>query len=167
MPTEAELFAHGSRWVRADFHLHTRGDREFADAGQERDFVTRYVSALKRADIKVGIITNHNKFEREEFTALRKAARMQRGEAAQAAEAEAAVPASTRDPPTRATRTAAAPRPMPRMRRRTRVFPSAIPARRATAISPRARTTRRNPTSPIAARPRAKAFTSRWTRPRA
>ncbi len=61
--------------MRADFHLHTRRDREFADAGEERDFVTRYVATLKRSDIKVGVITNHNKFERDEFMALRKAAR--------------------------------------------------------------------------------------------
>jgi hypothetical protein len=74
MPTETELFVHGSRWVRADFHLHTRGDREFSDTGDERDFVTRYVAALKQADIRVGVITNHNKFDREEFIALRKAA---------------------------------------------------------------------------------------------
>jgi len=60
--------------VRADFHLHTRQDREFSDTGEERDFVTRYVAALKQADIHVGVITNHNKFDRNEFIALRKAA---------------------------------------------------------------------------------------------
>src|ERR1039458_2086172 len=74
MSTETELFVHGSRWVRADFHLHTRRDREFSDAGDERDFVTRYVAALKLADIRVGVITNHNKFDRDEYMSLRKAA---------------------------------------------------------------------------------------------
>jgi chromosome segregation protein len=74
MPTKNELFVHGSRWVRADFHLHTRRDREFVDTGDERDFVARYVATLKQADIRVGVITNHNKFDRDEFIALRKAA---------------------------------------------------------------------------------------------
>lgn len=71
------FFAHGSRWVQADFHLHTRRDKEFKDAGSEQDFVTRYVAALKQADIRVGVITNHNKFDRDEFKALRKAAKQE------------------------------------------------------------------------------------------
>jgi hypothetical protein len=69
------LFVHGSRWVRADFHLHTRRDREFKEDGNEQDFAARYVAALKQADIRVGVITNHNQFDREEFKALRKAAK--------------------------------------------------------------------------------------------
>ena len=75
MAETENFFAHGSRWVRADFHLHTRRDKEFRDAGSERDFVTRYIAALKQTDIRVGVITNHNKFDRDEFKALRKAAR--------------------------------------------------------------------------------------------
>lgn len=75
MPEISTFFAHGSRWVRADFHLHTRKDKEFKDTDMDQDFVTRYVAALKQADIRVGVITNHNKFDREEFKALRKAAR--------------------------------------------------------------------------------------------
>lgn len=75
MADQPELFAHGSRWVRADFHLHTRRDKEFKDDGAEQDFVARYIAALKQADIRVGAITNHNKFDKAEFTALRKAAR--------------------------------------------------------------------------------------------
>jgi energy-coupling factor transporter ATP-binding protein EcfA2 len=74
MPTKTEVFVHGSRWVRADFHLHTLRDREFSDSGEERDFVARYVAALNQANVRVGVITNHNKFDREEFLALRKAA---------------------------------------------------------------------------------------------
>ncbi len=69
------IFAHGNRWVRADFHLHSRQDREFKCTNTDQDFVVHYVEKLKRADIRVGVITNHNKFEREEFRALRKAAR--------------------------------------------------------------------------------------------
>ncbi len=75
MPEITNFFAHGSRWVRADFHLHTRRDKEFKDTGAEQDFVARYVAALKQADIRVGVITNHNKFDRDEFMALRKAAK--------------------------------------------------------------------------------------------
>ena len=72
MSATMNFFANGSRWVRADFHLHTRRDKEFKDTGAEKDFVTRYIAALKQADIRVGVITNHNKFDREEFKALRK-----------------------------------------------------------------------------------------------
>jgi len=68
------FFSHGCRWVRADFHLHTRQDKEFNDAGSEQDFVSRYVAALKQAGIRVGVITNHNKFDWDEFKALRKSA---------------------------------------------------------------------------------------------
>jgi len=77
MAEETTFFAHGSRWVRADFHLHTRQDKEFNDAGSEQDFVSRYIAALKQTNIHVGVITNHNKFDREEFRALRKAAKKQ------------------------------------------------------------------------------------------
>lgn len=75
MVEEKSFFTHGSHWIRADFHLHTRRDREFKDPGAEQDFVACYVTALKSADIRVGVITNHNKFDREEFKALRKAAK--------------------------------------------------------------------------------------------
>jgi predicted ATPase len=74
MADETGFFSHGNRWIRADFHLHTRRDKEFKDSGKEQDFVARYVASLSSADIRVGIITNHNKFDREEFKALRKAA---------------------------------------------------------------------------------------------
>jgi chromosome segregation protein len=75
MAVESDFFAYGSRWVRADFHLHTRRDREFRDTGEERDFVLRYVTALKQAEIRIGVIANHNKFDCDEYLALRKAAR--------------------------------------------------------------------------------------------
>ena len=73
MADNTNLFAHGSRWIRVDFHLHTYRDKEFKDDGGDQDFVARYVAALKQAEIHVGVITNHNKFDREEFKALRKA----------------------------------------------------------------------------------------------
>ena len=75
MSEQAGFFTHGSRWVRADFHLHTRRDKEFKDDGGEQDFAARYVGALKLTDIRVGVIANHNKFDRDEFRSLRKVAR--------------------------------------------------------------------------------------------
>lgn len=61
--------------MRADFHLHTQRDKEFKYKGDEQHFTAEYVAALKQADIRVGVVTNHNKFDREEFKALRKAAK--------------------------------------------------------------------------------------------
>lgn len=75
MDSQRTFFGNGSRWVRADFHLHTRCDKEFSDTGDENDFVSRYIEGLKQATIQVGVITNHNKFNRDEFKALRKAAK--------------------------------------------------------------------------------------------
>ncbi|CAI8863517.1 TrlF family AAA-like ATPase [Methylococcus capsulatus] len=69
------VFTQGAQWVRADFHLHTRADKEFRYAEEPNAFVARYVEALAQADIRLGVITNHNKFDLDEFKALRKAAR--------------------------------------------------------------------------------------------
>jgi hypothetical protein len=69
------VFRHGSTWVRADFHLHTVADKEFSYAGDPNYFVSEYVAAVKKADIRVGAITNHNKFNRDEFKVLAKLAR--------------------------------------------------------------------------------------------
>ena len=70
-----QIFENGSRWLKADFHLHTRADKEFKYTGDDNDYVNQYVSALKSADIELGVITNHNKFDLAEFKALRKKAR--------------------------------------------------------------------------------------------
>ncbi len=77
MTESTSFFAHGSRWVRADFHLHTRRDKEFKDTSSDKDFVAQYISALKQTDIRVGVVTNHNKFDRVEFKALRIAAKQE------------------------------------------------------------------------------------------
>ncbi len=69
------IFSHGSTWVRADFHMHTRADKEFVYGGEQNAFAAAYVAALKQAQIRVGVITNHNKFDRDEFKALCKLAR--------------------------------------------------------------------------------------------
>ena len=71
------MFESGLQYVRADFHLHTLKDKEFTYSGESTSFVGDYVSALKNASINVGIITNHNKFDIEEYKAICKAAKKQ------------------------------------------------------------------------------------------
>lgn len=71
------MFETGLQYVRADFHLHTCKDKEFVYSGEQNSFINDYVSALKKANINVGVITNHNKFDREEYKAIRKAAKKQ------------------------------------------------------------------------------------------
>ncbi|MES2205493.1 MAG: AAA family ATPase [Pseudomonadota bacterium] len=68
-------FQFGSRWLKADFHLHTRADKEFMYSGESDRFISDYVAALEAANIGVGVITNHNKFDCDEFKALRKKAK--------------------------------------------------------------------------------------------
>lgn len=69
------MFESGLSYVRSDFHLHTNKDKEFQYTGEQNSFVKDYVAALKQAGIGVGIITNHNKFDKDEYNAIRKAAR--------------------------------------------------------------------------------------------
>lgn len=68
-------FANGSTWLRADFHLHTKTDKEFTYSGDENSFVAAYIDGLKKAGIGLGVICNHNKFNADEFKALRKKAK--------------------------------------------------------------------------------------------
>jgi energy-coupling factor transporter ATP-binding protein EcfA2 len=68
------IFENGSRWLRADFHLHTKADKEFNYTGNENDFVNDYVHKLVEQNIRIGIITNHNKFDKNEFITLKKKA---------------------------------------------------------------------------------------------
>lgn len=68
-------FEYGSRWLKADFHLHTRADKEFRYTGEENAYLSQYVQALSNAGIELGVITNHNKFALEEFKAIRKKAK--------------------------------------------------------------------------------------------
>ena len=67
-------FSNGSIWVRFDCHLHTRADKEFKYAEHENEYITKYTEKLKEEEIEVGIITNHNKFDIDEFKALKKKA---------------------------------------------------------------------------------------------
>lgn len=71
------MFENGLQYVRSDFHLHTNKDKEFTYTGEPNSFVNDYVSALKEANISVGVITNHNKFDIDEYKAIRKAAKKQ------------------------------------------------------------------------------------------
>ncbi|MCT7944692.1 hypothetical protein NE536_04850 [Shewanella sp. SP1W3] len=71
----SEVFEYGSRWLKADFHLHTRADKEFTYSGEENDYANQYVTALANAGIGLGVITNHNKFDLHEFKVLRKNAK--------------------------------------------------------------------------------------------
>lgn len=69
------IFENGATWLRADFHLHTKADIEFDKKGfEENDFCRLFVEKLKEQNINVGVITNHNKFDKTEFVALRKKA---------------------------------------------------------------------------------------------
>ena len=71
------LFEFGSQWLRADFHLHTKGDKEFIYDGEKNSFVNDYVQRLAETSVRLGVITNHNKFDADEYKALRKRARKQ------------------------------------------------------------------------------------------
>lgn len=51
------MFESGLEFLRADFHLHTQKDKEFSYSGEPNDFVKSYISALKQANISVGVIT--------------------------------------------------------------------------------------------------------------
>ena len=69
------LFTNGSKWLKADFHLHTKADKEFKYTGEENDFIKSYIAKLKEQEITIGVVTNHNKFDKDEFRQLRKKAK--------------------------------------------------------------------------------------------
>lgn len=75
MAIDKDIFPNGSRWLRVDFHLHSKADKEFRYDVEENHYYSSYVDALEAAGIRVGVITNHNKFDRDEFEALRKTAK--------------------------------------------------------------------------------------------
>ncbi len=77
MDKEFEIFKNGSTWLRADFHLHTKADKEFVYRGEDNSFVSDYVNKLSQEKIGVAAITNHNKFDLNEYKALAKKARKQ------------------------------------------------------------------------------------------
>ncbi len=70
----SDFFSNGMKWLRIDFHLHTKADKEFHYSEEESKFNGLYIDRLAAEDISIGVITNHNKFDREEYKSLRKAA---------------------------------------------------------------------------------------------
>lgn len=72
MDKQLEIFENGSSWLRADFHLHTKADNEFIYKDDINYFSKNYIDQLKNKNIKIGVITNHNKFALTEFKELRK-----------------------------------------------------------------------------------------------
>jgi predicted ATPase len=72
------IFLNGSCWLRADFHAHTRADKEFQYSPNEGitdtvgNFAKEYVTKLSSEGVQVAAITNHNKFDLEEFKQLSK-----------------------------------------------------------------------------------------------
>lgn len=69
------MFENGMEWIRADFHLHTRKDKEFKYNGEDNDYIKQYIQGLIDAKIGVGVITNHNKFDKDEYKAIKKSAK--------------------------------------------------------------------------------------------
>ena len=69
-----EIFKNGSKFIRFDCHLHTKSDKEFKYTEEENEFIKKYIEQLKEKNINVGIITNHNKFNKDEFKNLKKKA---------------------------------------------------------------------------------------------
>ena len=72
MDNENSIFKNGSVWLKADFHLHTKADKEFKYDGDDNLFVKQYIEQLNKTDVNIGIITNHNKFDKDEFADLKK-----------------------------------------------------------------------------------------------
>jgi predicted ATPase len=68
------IFENGATWLRADFHLHTIKDKEFQPIENPNDFFNQYIERLKSEQINIGVITNHNKFDKDEYVNLRKKA---------------------------------------------------------------------------------------------
>jgi chromosome segregation protein len=69
-----KLFSHGAQWIKGDFHLHTRVDKEFIYNSEDNSYISNYTQALVDSGIQLGVVTNHNKFNSEEFKLLRKKA---------------------------------------------------------------------------------------------
>lgn len=83
--TTDKQFPRGAEWVRVDFHLHTlkdpgasrkpfreeyRGENENGHP-KANEFAKDWIGRLKQERIRVGVVTNHNHFDREEYKTLR------------------------------------------------------------------------------------------------
>lgn len=67
-----DMFENGIDIVKVDFHMHTNGDKEFKYVGDPEYYISEYIQQLVDNEISIGIITNHNKFVKEEYDKLRK-----------------------------------------------------------------------------------------------
>ncbi len=74
MGKNSGIFKNGSVWLKADFHLHTKADKEFKYEGEDNQFIQNYIAQLKDSNTSIGVIANHNKFDLAEYKALRKKA---------------------------------------------------------------------------------------------
>lgn len=72
-----ENFKHGSAWLKVDFHLHTKADKQFIYKGTDKSFLNDFLAKLKEHHYNIGAITNHNKFNKVEFVNLREKARIE------------------------------------------------------------------------------------------
>ncbi|HYJ04885.1 MAG TPA: AAA family ATPase [Chthoniobacterales bacterium] len=83
--TNEKPFPRGAEWVRADFHLHTlkdtgasrkqfreeyRGEDESGHA-KANNFPKDWIGRLKKEQVRVAVVTNHNDFDRDEYKTLR------------------------------------------------------------------------------------------------
>lgn len=62
----------GSQYIRVDLHSHTQADKEFVsqyrnNKADREIFIRLFIEQLKKQKIKITAITNHNKFDQEEF----------------------------------------------------------------------------------------------------
>lgn len=67
------MFENGSEILKFDCHLHTVSDKEFKYDGETDKFVKDYVDKLQIENVGVGIITNHNKFDYDQYKAIKPA----------------------------------------------------------------------------------------------
>lgn len=68
MEKQYSIFQNGSTWLRADFHLHTKAEKQFKYFGSQ--YAQDYIRQLIDQEIRVGVITNHNRFDLHEFNEL-------------------------------------------------------------------------------------------------
>jgi|GEM_PF-1890200 len=59
---DEDIFSNGRRWLRVDFYLHSKADKEFRYDRDDDYYYSSYVDSLEAAGIRVWVITNHNKF---------------------------------------------------------------------------------------------------------
>ena len=72
---ENSPFLFGAEWMRSDLHLHTKIDKSFKYDGEPSYYVSNYINSLAHAGIRIGVITNHDHFDVNEFLELRKCAK--------------------------------------------------------------------------------------------